>query len=160
MEAPSITLIKQKNLVGKRRSMSFAHLQISELWRSFMLERKNISNPLNTDLVSMAVYSPNHFSDFQPTKEFERWAAVEVSDLDAVPDGMETFILPGGLYAVFHYKGLHTDASIFQYIFGTWLPASDYCLDNRPHLEILGEKYKNNDPDSEEDIWIPIKPKA
>lgn len=25
------------------------------------------------------------------------------------------------------------------------------------HFEILGEKYKNNDPLSEEDIWIPIK---
>lgn len=49
--------------------------------------------------------------------------------------------------------------SIFQYIFGTWLPASGYYLDNRPHFEILGHKYKNNDPDSEEEIWIPVKPK-
>lgn len=39
----------------------------------------------------------------------------------------------------------------------TWLPASDYNLDNRPHFEVLGEKYKNNDPTSEEEIWIPIK---
>jgi len=23
----------------------------------------------------------------------------------------------------------------------------------------LGDKYKNNDPNSEEEIWIPIKPK-
>ena len=78
---------------------------------------------------------------------------------DNVPSEMETFVLPAGLYAVFHYKGLSTDNSIFQYIFGTWLPGSDYVLDDRPHFEILGDKYKNNDPASEEDIWIPIKPK-
>jgi hypothetical protein len=24
---------------------------------------------------------------------------------------------------------------------------------------LLGEKYKNNDPDSEEEIWIPIRKK-
>jgi AraC family transcriptional regulator len=29
----------------------------------------------------------------------------------------------------------------------------------RPHMELLGEKYRNNDPHSEEEIWIPIEPK-
>jgi len=72
---------------------------------------------------------------------------------------METFVLPGGLYAVFDYKGLSTDNSIFQYIFENWLPNSDYILDNRAHFEVLGDKYKNNDPTSEEEIWIPIKAK-
>lgn len=48
---------------------------------------------------------------------------------------------------------------IFEYIFVEWLPDTIYELDNRPHFEILGEKYKNNDPDSEEDLWIPIRDK-
>ncbi len=73
---------------------------------------------------------------------------------------METYTLVRGLYAVFDYKGLHTDTKIFYYIFETWLPKSnDYCLDDRPHFEILGAKYKNNDPNSEEQIWIPVRPK-
>lgn len=29
-----------------------------------------------------------------------------------------------------------------------WLPNSDYLLDDRPHFELLGDKYKNNDPNS------------
>jgi AraC family transcriptional regulator len=41
--------------------------------------------------------------------------------------------------------------------FSTWLPDSEYRLDVRPHFEVLGEKYKNDDPESEEEIWIPIK---
>jgi AraC family transcriptional regulator len=39
------------------------------------------------------------------------------------------------------------------------LPNSAYALDDRAHFEVLGEKYKNNDPSSEEEIWIPIKVK-
>jgi AraC family transcriptional regulator len=73
---------------------------------------------------------------------------------------MQSFLLPGGLYAVFHYKGLPSEgAKTFQYIFGTWLPGSEYALDNRPHFEVLGERYNNNSPDSEEEIWIPVKPR-
>jgi AraC family transcriptional regulator len=105
------------------------------------------------------VYKPDHFTDFKPTNEFERWATVEVATFDKVPTEMETFVLQGGLYAVFDYKGLNTDNAIFQYIFRTWLPSSDYVLDNRPHFEVLGDQYKNNDPSSEEEIWIPIKTK-
>ena len=70
---------------------------------------------------------------------------------------METFIMTGGLSAVFDYKGLNTDNAIFRYIFETWIPNSDYVLDNRPHFEVLGDKYRNNDPTSEEEIWIPVR---
>jgi AraC family transcriptional regulator len=94
--------------------------------------------------------------DFSPTKPFVIWAAVEVLNFDAVPNQMETFVLESGLYAVFSYKGLNTDTAVFDYIFLTWLPNSAYTLDTRPHFEILGEKYSNNDPNSEEEIWIPI----
>jgi len=154
---PRIETSNEKKLVGNRLTMSFADYKIGELWRSFMSRKKEIINNLNNDLISMAVYKPKYFSDFKPASEFEKWATIEVVDFNNVPNNMDTFILPGGLYAVFDYKGSNTDNSIFQYIFGTWLPGSDYALDDRPHFEILGEKYKNNDPASEEEIWIPIK---
>ena len=70
---------------------------------------------------------------------------------------MEAFTLKEGLYAVFDYKGSSSDNSIFHYIFSEWLPSSDYQIDDRPHFEVLGERYKNNDVNSEEEIWIPIK---
>ncbi|TAH39888.1 MAG: AraC family transcriptional regulator [Bacteroidetes bacterium] len=156
---PRIEKIKEKKLVGQRLEMSLADNKTADLWRSFMPRRNNISNKLTNDFISMQVYHPTHFADFKPTNHFEKWASVEVSDFDTVPDDLETFILKGGLYAVFEYKGLSTDNSIFRYIFGTWLPESEYDLDDRPHFEVLGDKYKNNDPESEEEIWIPIKPR-
>ena len=155
--APRIEKLNEKKLVGKRLTMSFSDYKIGELWRSFMSRRKEITNNLTNDLISLVVYKPTHFIDFKPTNEFERWATVEVASFDNAPNEMETFTLTGGLYAVFDYKGLSTDHSIYQYIFGTWLPRSDYYLDDRPHFEVLGDKYKNNDPTSEEKIWIPIK---
>lgn len=154
---PRIESLSEKKLVGKKLTMSFANYKIGELWRSFLPRRKEITNNLTNELISMVVYAPNHFMDFKPTNEFERWATVEVQDFDDVPNEMETFVLPSGLYAVFAYKGLNTDNSVFQYIFGTWVPNSEYVLDERPHFELLGDKYKNNDPSSEEELWIPIK---
>lgn len=139
--------------------MSFANYTVGELWKSFTPRRKEITNNVNNDLISMVIYKSNHFTDFKPTNEFDRWATVEVSNFDNLPKGMETNVLPGGLYAVFDYKGLSTDNTIFKYIFGTWLPSSEYVLDDRPHFEILGGKYKNNHSTSEEEIWIPIKAK-
>lgn len=157
--SPRIVTIHEKKLVGKRLIISFADFKITELWRSFSPRRNEITNNISNDLISLAVYKPDHFSNFKPTNEFERWAGVEVSNFENIPHEMETFVLPGGTYAIFDYKGLNTNKSIFQYIYGTWLPGSGYALDNRPHFEVLGEKYKNNDPASEEEIWIPIKAK-
>lgn len=155
---PIIETITEKKLIGKKQLMSYAHYNIGELWGSFMPRRKEILNPLSNELLSMVIYKPNHFAAYAPTNEFERWATVEVADFEQVPDAMETYILPGGLYAVFHFIGSSSDTTHFyQDIFKLWLPNSKYVLDDRPHFEILGDKYKNNDPLSEEDIWIPIK---
>lgn len=156
MEA-QIKTINEKKLIGKKLSMSFADFKVGQLWASFMPRRNEISKSISTDMISMAVYQPTHFSNFNPQNTFDRWAAVEVSDFSKIPEGMESFTLPGGQYAVFNYKGLNTDSSIFQYIYSKWIPQSQYALDNRPHFEVLGSKYKNNDPNSEEEIWIPIK---
>lgn len=153
---PRFEIIVEKKMVGKRMTMSLANNKTAILWQSFMPKRKEINNRVTNDLVSMQVYhEPLRIGDLN--QEFEKWAAIEVSSFDNIPEGMDAFILKGGLYAVFEYKGLSTDNSIFVYIFGTWLPNSDYLLDNRPHFEILGDKYKNGDSNSEEEIWIPIK---
>jgi AraC family transcriptional regulator len=157
---PRIETLHEKKLVGMRLKMSFADFKVGELWKNFLPKIKEIINYITNDLFSVVVYSPDHFQDFKPTNEFEKWAAVEVQDFDNVPNGMETFVLPGGLYAVFDYKGLSTENGIYQFIYGAWLPASEYALDNRPHFEVLGKIYKNNDPESEEEIWIPIKTRS
>lgn len=150
----------ERKLIGIHLTMSFANNKTRLLWKEFMPRRNEIHNKNSNDLISMQIFPPTHFQNFQPTNEFEKWAAVEVKNFDNVPDGMETFVITKGLYAIFHYKGSSNDPSIFQYIYGAWIPNSPYKLDDRPHFEVLGEKYKNNDPASEEEIWIPIREKV
>jgi AraC family transcriptional regulator len=157
---PRIETLPAKKLVGKRLTMTFSNNKTFELWRSFMPYRKEIHNCVSTDLYSLQIYPPSFYENFNPDTEFEKWAAVEVFDFADVPCNFFRLNLEGGLYAVFHFKGLHSSASeIFRFILGTWLPESIYNLDDRPHFERLGEKYKNDDPNSEEEIWIPVKPK-
>ena len=84
MIEPLIETISEKKLIGKRLTMSFAHYNISELWQSFVPRRKEITNNLTNDLISLVIYGPQHFIDFKPTNEFERWAAVEVADFESV----------------------------------------------------------------------------
>ncbi len=117
--------------------MSLPENKTFALWKSFMPRLKEITKRKSNEMFSLQVYNePIRLGD--SNQEFEKWALVEVSNFENMPIEMETFDLESGLYAVFHYK-----------------PE----LDERPHFEILGEKYKNDDPNSEEEIWIPIRNK-
>jgi len=154
---PRIEQLSPKNLVGKHLHMSLANNRTAELWQSFMVDRKNIRNTIGTDLYSLQVYEPTlDFKEFNLHTEFEKYALIEVSDFNHIPEGMEAFTLEAGLYAVFIHRGLNFQPT-FQQIFYEWLPASDFVLDARPHFELLGEKYKNHSPDSEEEVWVPVK---
>lgn len=155
---PRIEQLTEKKLAGLSLPMSLADNKTQQLWKSFMPRRKEILHPAGTDLFSLQVYEPDYFSAFRPDRIFIKWAAMEVTDWADLPQNMEAFTLPGGLYAVFDYKGMAGNPAVFSYIFGEWLPGSGYMPDNRPHFEVLGERYRNNDPESEEEIWIPVKP--
>jgi AraC family transcriptional regulator len=74
---------------------------------------------------------------------------------------MSILTIPAGTYAVFKHKGIASDFfRTSQEIFGTWLPNSNYILEDRPHFEIMDNNYKGpNDSESEEDVYIPIRSK-
>jgi AraC family transcriptional regulator len=153
---PRIETLKEKKLIGYQLKMSLINNKTGQLWGQLGPRIKEVKNRVTEDKISMQIYDSSYHQKFNPENEFEKWATVEVEDFENIPTGMKSFILKEGLYAVFDYKGSSSDNSIFQYIFWNWLPSSPYQIDDRPHFEILGEKYKNNDPNSEEEIWIPI----
>ena len=156
---PTIKTFSSTKFIGKNLSITYTDYRAFELWSSFMPRRKEILNTIGTDLYNIQI-NPENF-DFYPNTPFVKWAAVAVTNFDLVPEGMEVLEIPQGLYAVFNYKGDQSNvAAFFNAIYTEWLPASGYELGNHPQFEILGEKYKNNDPNSEEEIWIPIKNKV
>jgi AraC family transcriptional regulator len=145
-------------IIGKRHTMSFAENTTGQLFGSFMPRRNEIQNRTNTDILCVSIYPSGFFKSFNPTRPFEKWAAAEVNSSESIPVEMETMIIPSGLYAVFLFKGTMANAGpFFQNIYANWFPASGYVVDDRPHFDVLGSKYKHNDPESEEEIWIPIR---
>lgn len=154
--------LPKKQLIGKSVRMSLAKNKTPQLWRSFMLDRSTLKNTVGNDLYSIQVYDElQYFENFNPNVEFTKWAAIEVENQDSIPPDFRPFTIESGLYAVFLHKGTVNEfPKTFQYIFNTWLPNSEFKLDNRPHFELLGKKYKNNSSDSEEEVWIPIKKMA
>ena len=127
-----------------------------------MPRRKELKNVPGSDLFSLqGTDTSMKIWDIKLDTIFEKWALVEVADFENLPEGMEPFTLPAGKYAVFTHKGCTVPGFIktMAYILGTWLPGSEFELDSRPDFEVLGEKYSKDDPNSEEEVWIPVKPK-
>lgn len=155
---PRITTLSEKKLIGCKQNMNYAAYNPVLLWQSFMPIKKEITNTVSTDLFSVQQFPEGFWNQFNPETAFEKWAAVEVTDFDTIPANMNSLVIPSGWYAVFDYKGDGSDAlAFFESIFGIWFPNSAYVVDDRPHFEILGAKYKKGDPNSEEEIWIPIR---
>lgn len=155
---PKITTISERKVIGMCLEMSYADYKSGELWQRFMPRSNEVQNRVGTEYFSIQQFSKAYWHNFSPSNSFKKWAAVEVTAIANVPTAMESFIIPQGLYAVFVFKGYaSTAASFFASIFNSWLPNSIYDLADRPHFEILGDNYKNDDPNSEEEVWIPIQ---
>jgi AraC family transcriptional regulator len=156
-----IKTVEGKILVGQKVEMSAANNQTPALWQQFGPRQKEISNRLSPLRYAVQVYKGDvEEISFSTDTLFDMWAAVEVGNAEKIPAGMEVLQLEGGLYAVFLHKGLARDfPKTWQYIVGTWLPASGYALDGRPHFQVMGESYRLNDADAEEEVWIPLSPR-
>lgn len=146
-----------KQVVGLTGIMSYANYQPQLLWQYFMPRRNEIKNYEGEALYSIQALSSDFFSPFIPTREFQKWAARPVTEVESIPEGMVSLYIEPGMYAVFVYKGDGSDApAFFQNIFEHELPSRNLKLDDRLHFEILGNKYQRNDVNSEEEVWIPV----
>ena len=146
-----------KRFIGMRLRMSFSALRTYDLWHGFMPRRKEIQQVVGSELYSMEVVPEGFFEPYDPGAGFDKWACVEVTEGATVPAGMEELAWEGGLYAVFLHQGPPSRAAeTYGQIFGAWIPASGYSVDNRPHFAVMGDRYRGEAEDSEEEIWIPV----
>lgn len=159
MKNPEIIEINQLKLVGMKLKTSLSENKTFELWQSFKPRVSEISSRINRNFYSLQVYDESFsMQNLTPQTQFEKWAAVAVSDFQEIPAEMHALTIANSKYAVFIHRGTSADfAKTAGFIYGVWLPNSGYKLNNLPHFEILGEKYRLNDPNSEEEVWIPIK---
>ena len=157
MITPTIIQFDGTLLCGASAHMTLRTFTPWTLWPKVMPQLSRVSNRKNKDLISLRSFEG--IPVFGPTADpnFTYWGGAEVTGPN---EGLEHLEIPPGTYAVFHYKGLSSDSSVWRYIYNEWLPNSPWELDHRPHFERLGAKYKNEDPNSEEDIYIPVRPRV
>jgi len=152
-------MLAETRLVGISLEMSRRNDQTPTLWQKFMPQRGSIPNRTKTSFISMQVYANGPTEVADASASFTKWAAVEVEDFGSVPEGMHSYTLQGGLYAVFDHQGPATDLSTVIYIFREWLPNSDYLIDDREHFEVLPADYQALDASAQEEFWIPVRAK-
>ncbi|MFN7116228.1 MAG: GyrI-like domain-containing protein [Saprospiraceae bacterium] len=158
----NLTEMPQRLFVGMRIQTTLAAQQTLALWQRFKPRVKEISHRADANFYSLQLYDAAlSFTEFSSHTAFEKWAAVEVTQVVNLPEGMELLTVPAGTYAVFvHHEPAHTFPQTSQYIFGTWLPQSAYELDQRPHFEVMTPQYQPQDEQAQEEIWVPVRLKA
>jgi AraC family transcriptional regulator len=84
-----------------------------------------------------------------------------VRNLNEIPVTLFAKTLPAAKYAVFHVTGnLSKIGEMFQYAYMQWLPSSDYEVAYPFDFEWYGEDFKGDVPESEVDLYIPIRLKT
>ncbi|RZJ02627.1 MAG: AraC family transcriptional regulator [Brevundimonas sp.] len=89
-------------------------------------------------------------------QSFEYMAAVEVTTLDNVPEGLGKMRVPEALYAVFkhegHVSGIHqTWAGVHE-----WLPQSGWTPAATPDFERYGPAFDPGAGLGDIEIWVPV----
>lgn len=154
-----ITDIEDFLVVGMktRTSVLTINEQTKQLAQLFMPRRHEVNSRIGKHVFSIQDYGKDYSSE-DLYLEFDKWIAIEVQNSDDLPEGMDSFIINGGTYAVFSFKGAVSEFPRSRaYIFEEWLPNSGYQLDHKVHFEILSEDYSKDLQHIEEDIWIPVK---
>jgi AraC family transcriptional regulator len=125
--------------------------EIPQVWQAL--------GPRTGEIASMAddtaAYGISANMDME-TGEFDYIAGFEVSSAVDVPQGMVAFEVPGGKYAVFTTT-LPKIGETFHEAYHTWLPQAGYQPAGSPEFEVYDEQFNPQDPDSEFDLYIPVK---
>ena len=156
---PRIVEVNDRQLVGMKVTTQLINNQIPRLWQTFMPRRLEVKNALKTGFFAVHEHDMGmNFKNFTPATEYVSWAAIEVSAQEDLPEGMEARTLAGGTYAIFIHKGPAANFKpTMDFIYGQWLPTSEYELDERHQFELMPEDYLGpNHPEAEEEVWVPV----
>jgi AraC family transcriptional regulator len=152
---PKFVELGELNVVGMVCRTTQKTNSIPQLWDRFIPECCKISNPYFEETCLGVCYYVD-MENFDEDAEFDYMAGRVVTDASSIPEGMEVHVIPPALYAVFTHRGsLATLGETYQNIFGTWLEG--YELAEADQIEWYDNRFCHSSPDSEFDIYIPVK---
>ncbi len=91
----------------------------------------------------------------EEAKVFDYIAGCEVKPGEQMPKGIVTRAIPAQTYAVFTTTLPEIQATM-GYIYGTWMPSSEYKRGDGPEFELYGEDFDPDDPASRLYIYVPV----
>jgi len=125
--------------------------EIPQMWDEFISRADEIKRKVNPHVAYGVI---DNFD--MRSGEFDYVAGFEVESIADIPEGMVSWEVPEGTYAVFTCT-LPTLMEAFQYAYKTWLPQSGYSRADGPEFELYDENFDPEDESSEMYIYIPIK---
>lgn len=153
-------LTKQFKLVGVEEKIDFNGdfpNQIATLQKKLFSRLNEIKNIISTDsYTAFWFYKTNHNTAILEA-EIYYLAAVEVSEIELVPEGFISKNVPRSEYVVFNEKVRGEIGGTEGYAYTTWLPESGREINHEVagDFEIYNSRY-NIGPECECEIYIPI----
>ena len=148
---PKIVSREAFTVVGQKYRGKNEDNEIPQIWQAFMPRVPEIGHIVNPHVA----YGICGNMDVD-SGEFDYVAGFEVSNAEAVPEGLVSWEVPAAKYAVFSTT-LPKIGETFEYAYKTWLPQSGYQPAGGPDVELYDEQFDPQDPNSKFDIYIPIK---
>ncbi|HYQ15413.1 MAG TPA: helix-turn-helix domain-containing protein [Polyangiaceae bacterium] len=143
-EQPRLLLVGLRTLFyGVDSEKNNLGQQLPPLWGAFMARLAEI--PARVPGTCYGVVRQERAS----SEELEYHAAIEVTAIGALPEGMVGVEVPAGTYTRFAHHGAaeRVDHTV-SYAYGTWLPQSGRRHSYAPDLEIYGARYHPTREDS------------
>ncbi|HPP74677.1 MAG TPA: GyrI-like domain-containing protein [Armatimonadota bacterium] len=156
---PKIITREEIKLIGMQYIGNNSNGEIPKLWENFLPRIEEIKNQ-SGECVCYGVCECLCEGECKCGcgGDFSYIAAREVSSFDDVPEGMITRTIPASKYAVFTHKGLLESLNkTFEDIYSKWIPAAGLEIAGSYDFEYYDEQFKDFAPDSELDIYVPVK---
>jgi AraC family transcriptional regulator len=153
---PVIVELDEMNVVGIQILFSLDCNLIPVLWERFATRMQEIENVSQKDVALEISY------DVQGKAEEETFfvlVGMIVEDVTEIPEGMTYKHIPAHKYAMFtHYGPISQIYDTYDRIFNEILPRSAYEFDEKAcEIEWYDGRFKKDSPDSEYDIYVPVR---
>lgn len=153
---PTICERPEIKVVGISETYTDDDLDLNTLWSAFKPFAPQITNRVGTD--AFGIYE-SHIEN-ENSFEFAYICCVEVEDFNHIPEGMVARTLPKQLYACFEHRAqIESLPHSLKYIWGSWLPKSQYDYVELPDFELYPKNYGQNVIENCMSIHIPIQPR-
>ncbi len=153
---PEIIQQPTMKIVGIATQYDDGDLSLPKLWSAFSPYRDKIPNRVGSDF--FGIYECYEESD--ENTRFVYICSAQVESFDDVPEGMITRELEAQAYARFTHIGpIAKLEETLRYIWGSWLPKSDYEYAEKPDFELLPAGFNDADPNNKIYLNIPIRAK-